>query len=144
MALDTDKASKSKARKSIDAGVGIRIRLRRKTVEVSQENLADHLGVSFQQVQKYEKGANRVSASVLVGIADALQTSVGHLVGEIENPDILGSAGALGLGSDTIAFLMSAHGIEMALAFAKIPMDQRQPLLALMRSMAVMGKETPE
>ncbi len=121
----------------IDVAAGVRIRLRRKAIRISQEKLADHLGVSFQQVQKYEKGANRVSLSMAVGIAEALQTSVGYLVGEIDNPDVLGNAAALGLGGDSIAFLMSMQGVEMALAFANIPLDQRQPLLALMRAMAV-------
>ena len=66
----------------IDIAVGHRIRVRRKWLGVSQSTLAEHLGVSFQQVQKYERGANRVSASMLVRIASKLDTSVGDLVGE--------------------------------------------------------------
>jgi transcriptional regulator with XRE-family HTH domain len=66
----------------IDVAVGHRIRVRRKWLGVSQSALADHLGVSFQQVQKYERGANRVSASMLVRIAQKLDTTVGELVGE--------------------------------------------------------------
>ncbi|MDP3749419.1 MAG: helix-turn-helix transcriptional regulator [Phenylobacterium sp.] len=66
----------------IDVAVGHRIRVRRKWLGISQSTLADHLGVSFQQVQKYERGANRVSASMLVKIAQKLDTSVGELVGE--------------------------------------------------------------
>ena len=50
--------------------------MRRKLLGVSQEWLADQLGLTFQQVQKYERGANRVSASKLYEIARALQTSV--------------------------------------------------------------------
>ena len=49
----------------IDVAVGHRIRVRRKWLGISQSTLADHLGVSFQQVQKYERGANRTSASML-------------------------------------------------------------------------------
>ncbi len=49
----------------VDIHVGKRIRARRKEVRVSQERLAEQLGLTFQQVQKYEKGANRVSASKL-------------------------------------------------------------------------------
>lgn len=66
----------------IDIAVGHRIRVRRKWLGISQSTLADHLGVSFQQVQKYERGANRVSASMLVRIGQKLETSVGELVGE--------------------------------------------------------------
>ena len=137
MAFDTGRDSEDQTPNPIDVAAGIRIRLRRKTLGISQETLADPLGITFQQIQKYEKGANRVSLSMAVGIAAALQTSVGYLVGEIDNPDVLGNAAALGLGGDSIAFLMSMQGVEMALAFANIPLDQRQPLLALMRAMAV-------
>jgi len=49
---------------------------------LSQSSLADVLGLTFQQIQKYERGANRVSASMLVKIAAKLETSVGALVGE--------------------------------------------------------------
>ena len=66
----------------IDLHVGARIRMRRKILGVSQERLADDLGLTFQQVQKYERGTNRVSASMLVRIAAKLQTTVGSLVGE--------------------------------------------------------------
>lgn len=70
----------------IDVAVGHRIRVRRKWLGISQSTLADHLGVSFQQVQKYERGANRVSASMLVKIAQKLDTSVAELVGENASP----------------------------------------------------------
>lgn len=70
----------------IDVAVGHRIRVRRKWLGISQSTLAEHLGVSFQQVQKYERGANRVSASMLVRIAQKLDTSVGELVGETPGP----------------------------------------------------------
>src|SRR3954468_5429255 len=62
----------------VDLHVGARIRMRRKLLGVSQERLADQLGLTFQQVQKYERGANRVSASKLYEIARALQTSVAY------------------------------------------------------------------
>lgn len=66
----------------IDIDVGHRIRVRRKWIGMSQSKLADHLGVSFQQVQKYERGANRVSASMLVRIAQKLETTGAALLGE--------------------------------------------------------------
>lgn len=66
----------------IDVGVGRRIRIRRLTQRVSQSQLGEYLQVSFQQIQKYERGANRVSASMLVRIAECLETTVAELVGE--------------------------------------------------------------
>jgi transcriptional regulator with XRE-family HTH domain len=68
----------------IDVEVGLRIRIRRKWMNLSQSALAEHLGLTFQQVQKYERGTNRVSASMLVRIAQKLDTTVGALVGEAE------------------------------------------------------------
>ena len=60
----------------IDRHVGLRIRLRRKVLGVSQERLADSIGLTFQQVQKYEKGANRIGASRLQQISHILQVPV--------------------------------------------------------------------
>ena len=65
-----------KAPNPVDVHVGRRIRDRRKEARISQEKLAEHLGLTFQQVQKYEKGANRVSASKLYEIASALNASI--------------------------------------------------------------------
>ena len=66
----------------IDIDVGARIRARRVFQGLSQTKLATALGLTFQQVQKYERGDNRVSASTLVRVAGALDTSVAALVGE--------------------------------------------------------------
>jgi transcriptional regulator with XRE-family HTH domain len=66
----------------IDLAVGAAVRARREALGVSQTALADALGLTFQQVQKYERGRNRMSASALVRTAAALGTSVGVLVGE--------------------------------------------------------------
>ena len=66
----------------VDIAIGARMRLRRKSLGISQGVLSERVGVSFQQIQKYERGANRVSGSMLVAIAAALDTSVGWLVGE--------------------------------------------------------------
>ena len=60
----------------VDRHVGLRIRMRRKEMGISQERLAEALGITFQQVQKYERGANRVSASKLYEIAAALRAPV--------------------------------------------------------------------
>lgn len=74
---------------AIDVDVGHRIRVRRNMLNLPQTALAETLGVSFQQVQKYERGSNRVSASMLVKIAASLETTVAELVGEVvgKQPD---------------------------------------------------------
>ena len=68
-----------KAPNPIDRHVGSRVRMRRMMLSMSQEKLGDALGLTFQQVQKYEKGTNRVGASRLSRIAAVLGVSVGEL-----------------------------------------------------------------
>jgi transcriptional regulator with XRE-family HTH domain len=60
----------------IDVHVGSRIRLRRTLLGISQERLAEAIGLTFQQVQKYERGMNRVSSSRLVDLANALDVTI--------------------------------------------------------------------
>jgi transcriptional regulator with XRE-family HTH domain len=66
----------------VDVCIGARIRMRRRALGLSQTQLAAALGVSFQQVQKYESGVNRIAASTLVRTAAALEMTVATLVGE--------------------------------------------------------------
>ncbi len=68
-------ATNKKEPRPVDKYVGSRIRLRRNMIGLSQETLGERIGLTFQQVQKYEKGSNRVGASRLQQIADVLQTS---------------------------------------------------------------------
>lgn len=71
----------------IDRRVGERIRRRRVLLGVTQDQLGDALGISYQQVQKYETGANRVSAGRLYQIAQTLETSVGSFFDELSSED---------------------------------------------------------
>ena len=66
----------------LELAIGARLRTRRRQLGLSQSELAETLGVSFQQVQKYERGANRIAASTLLAAARALKTTVAWLVGE--------------------------------------------------------------
>ena len=61
---------------SVDKKIGARVRVRRVEIGVSQQRLAELIGVTFQQVQKYESGANRIAAGRLLDIADALETPI--------------------------------------------------------------------
>lgn len=85
----------------IDVAVGARIRARRKARGLSQSGLAASLDLTFQQVQKYERGTNRISASKLVQTARVLDTTVAELVGEgdgasVEDPSVFQSLGVTG------------------------------------------------
>lgn len=85
----------------IDVHVGQRLRVRRTLLGMSQETLADAIGLTFQQVQKYEKGANRVSSSRLLDISNVLDVSVSYFFEEMsagvadQTPSMLWHADAL-------------------------------------------------
>lgn len=115
----------------VDRHVGLRIRMRRKEIGVSQERLAEALGITFQQVQKYERGANRVSASKLWEIARALKTTVTYFY------EGLGEQDANPTVSGTQDFLLTAEGMELMSAFPRIPKPAlRRKLVDLVRAVA--------
>jgi transcriptional regulator with XRE-family HTH domain len=68
----------------LDIALGARVRLRRKELRMSQGQLACALGITFQQIQKYEHGTNRISFSRLVGICEVLECSLADLISEID------------------------------------------------------------
>ncbi|MBO6900634.1 MAG: helix-turn-helix transcriptional regulator [Rhizobiaceae bacterium] len=106
----------------IDAHVGSRIRLRRNMLEMSQEKLGEMLGITFQQVQKYEKGTNRVGASRLQAIASILSVPPAFF---FEGAPGMDSEPSGGLAERTSAnyvvdFLSSTEGLRLNRAFVKI------------------------
>ena len=76
----------TKAPDPMDIALGAAVRIRRRTIGMSQEALAEQCGVSFQQIQKYENGANRISFSRLVQIARALKCRVVDLMDVLDGP----------------------------------------------------------
>jgi transcriptional regulator with XRE-family HTH domain len=119
----------------VDRHVGLRIRMRRKELGISQERLAESIGLTFQQVQKYERAANRVSASKLWEMSRALSTSTSYfyegLGDTIEAPGSNLSREAM---QD---FLLTPEGIELAAVFPKVAKGRvRRKLLELVRAMA--------
>ncbi|WP_333587979.1 helix-turn-helix domain-containing protein [Phenylobacterium sp.] len=120
----------------VDRHVGLRIRLRRKELGVSQEKLAEAIGLTFQQVQKYERAANRVSASKLWEMARALKTSVAYFYEGLGDPTL--SNGPEEDGRDSVHdFLLTPEGMELAALFPKVRQARvRRRLLDLVRTMA--------
>ena len=133
----TDDTSRSP--NPIDIHVGRRVRQRRKAMGVTQERLADDLGLTFQQVQKYERGANRVSASKLYEIAVALQTGTEYFFEGLADPSSLktGGGGAEPESEKFVnAFLMSTEGLELAELFSRLKSPRlRKRIVELVRSM---------
>lgn len=116
----------------IDIHVGSRIRLRRTMLGMSQEKLGDSLGITFQQVQKYEKGANRVGASRLQHIAEILNVPIPFF--------FEGSPGSLEDDSQAASnsdFMNSKECVALAAAFSGIEDKRvRQSILSLVRSLS--------
>jgi transcriptional regulator with XRE-family HTH domain len=114
---------------AIDAYVGARLRSRRVELSLSQEKLGRHLGVTFSQVQKYEKGSNRIGAGRLYHLATLLGVTVQYF---FEGLDDLQPVPP-GEGGDAAA----GDGLRLQEAFGRITdPDARQALLALASSMA--------
>ena len=117
----------------VDIHVGGKIRIQRKTQGISQSALAETLGLTFQQIQKYERGSNRVSASKLFEIANTLQVSIGYFFEGLERT----AAGVVSIQDESslILELMSErHGAELAKAFVLMSPQQRLGLLNIARS----------
>lgn len=129
------KKQKAHPRESLplDKFVGARIRMARITAGLSQDALGDKLGVSFQQVQKYEKGVNRVSASRLSQIGAALGQTVQWFLDEPET--------AAGRTQDEVMtrLLSTARGRELATNYLAAADPAQQQLLSLSRTFAQMA-----
>jgi transcriptional regulator with XRE-family HTH domain len=121
----------------IDIHVGARIRLRRQLLKMSQERLGDDLGVTFQQVQKYERGANRVGASRLYRLSRVLEVPVQFFFEGLGE-----KSAASGMAEDdqtplVYDFIQSADGVSLAESFSRIKDAKvRRRVLELVRTLA--------
>jgi transcriptional regulator with XRE-family HTH domain len=104
------------ADRAVDNHVGSRVRMRRMMLSMSQESLGDAIGVTFQQVQKYEKGRNRISASRLQRISQILQVPVPFFFEGAPG----GAAGTAETPSYLREFLASSDGLALMRAFTRI------------------------
>src|SRR5687768_2743408 len=120
-----------------DIHVGSRVKMRRMMLKMSQEKLGDGLGITFQQVQKYEKGTNRISSSRLMQISNILQVPVPFF--------FEGAPGQQSKGATTTAtspgyvndFLASRDGLALVKAFAQIKSTKlRRGVVALVEEIA--------
>lgn len=130
----------------IDVHVGSRVRLRRMMLGMSQEKLGEHLGITFQQIQKYEKGTNRIGASRLQAIARVMNVPVSFF---FEDAPVLtpvvpadGSAPVAGFQeaqstSYVVDFLSSSEGLQLNKAFVRIKEPKiRRKVVDLVRALA--------
>ena len=110
----------------VDAHVGKRIRHRRWMVGMTQQQLADKVGIKFQQIQKYETGMNRVSASRLWDIADALGVQISFFFEGLD----AASAAARAVEGDILG---DKEALELVRSYYSIPEAQRRRLFDLAR-----------
>lgn len=137
-----DDGGGNKRANSVDVHIGNRVRLRRLLLGMSQEKLGEQLDVTFQQVQKYERGANRISAGRLLGLSHVLGVRVdyffdGLVADGVANPGFAEQPqeeAALQL------FLNTREGLELNRAFQRITdPTKRRALLDLVKAMAGEG-----
>jgi transcriptional regulator with XRE-family HTH domain len=109
-----------------DIVVGTRIRIRRKQLGMTQTSLADRLGITFQQVQKYEKGANRVGASRLADVAQVLEIPISFF---FPQPDSIDSP------DEVLSLLSDPQALELQRAFALVTSaTMRKAIVGLARA----------
>src|SRR5262245_7724692 len=129
----------NKAAQPIDAHVGTRIRFRRNLLAISQTDMAERIGVTFQQVQKYERGTNRIGASRLIKICEVLEVSPEWLFegapgttpkAPAEKPPSRGVEAALA------SFRMDNLAPRLLMAWTRLPADTKRSMVALMTALA--------
>ena len=124
---------------TVDSHVGTRVRLRRMLLGMSQEKLGESLGLTFQQVQKYEKGVNRIGASRLFDLAQVLGVPVQFFYDELGHNDHASPINGFAERTETyvVDFLGSREGLELNKAFVRITDPKvRRSVLDLVRSLA--------
>ncbi|ASY61518.1 Transcriptional regulator [Sinorhizobium sojae CCBAU 05684] len=123
----------------IDIHVGSRIRLRRTMLGMSQEKLGESLGITFQQIQKYEKGTNRVGASRLQNIATILNVPVSFFFEDApgEGTGVHSGTGEPSSSNYVVDFLSSSEGLQLNRAFVRISDPKvRRKLVDLVKALA--------
>ena len=119
----------------IDVQVGNRVRIRRMLIGMSQERLGDLLGLTFQQVQKYEKGVNRIGAGRLFEVSRILNVPVDFFYEGLNAANQSGESDAVA--PPVMEFVSSGEGLQLSLAFMKIKDAKvRKRVLDLVKSLA--------
>jgi transcriptional regulator with XRE-family HTH domain len=119
----------------VDVEVGQRIRVLRNDARVSQTVLAEELGVTFQQVQKYEKGLNRVGAGRLTKIAGVLGVAVSKLLGLDEEPSA--TSRERGDAASPLQLLTTPGALRLLRAYAKLEEGvMRRSIVAMVENVA--------
>ena len=125
-----DKHVRARRADSRDAEVGRRVRSRRLECRLSQTELADRIGVTFQQVQKYEKGVNRIGAGRLQRISEALEVPISFFFGG--QPGGSSARETSGNAESIFGFMQTSGAVRIVKAFHKIKSRKARQLLVEM------------
>ncbi|MEM1315790.1 MAG: helix-turn-helix transcriptional regulator [Pseudomonadota bacterium] len=115
----------------VDAHVGKRVRHRRWMVGMTQQQLGEKVGIKFQQIQKYETGMNRISASRLWDIAQALDVSISYFFEGLSEDALAEAEGSVDAGRGDL--LADKEALELVRSYYAIPENQRRRLFDLAR-----------
>ena len=123
------KLLKQRSVTTMDALIGQRLRTRRMEQHMSQADLGEQIGVTFQQVQKYEKGVNRIGAVRLQQVANILETDVNYFMGDMAN-------GKPRAPTKLSAFMATKDGIEIVEAMMRLEKPElRRSVISLARTL---------
>ncbi|MDF2235547.1 helix-turn-helix transcriptional regulator [Albimonas sp. CAU 1670] len=117
----------------VDAHVGKRVRHRRWMMGMTQQQLGDMVGIKFQQIQKYETGMNRISASRLWDIAKALEVPINYFFEGLEAESLSDAAEAETTNAARGDLLADKEALELVRSYYAIPENQRRRLFDLAR-----------
>lgn len=126
----------AKVPNTLDAALGTAVRVRRRSMGFSQENLADACGISFQQIQKYENGHNRISFSRLMQIAAALQCKAADLMAGLDAGD------DEPLDPDLHHRLQTPGALELLALYQGLTSEERSTLLTFLRTLGAPASGT--
>ena len=132
----------------IDLHVGSKVKLRRMLLGMSQENLGDRIGLTFQQIQKYEKGTNRICASRLFELANALGVNVQFFYDGAPGTETTSAVAGFAENADldhVESFMTNRESIELNRAFTKISNPKiRRSIVDLVCALAAHNTIEPE
>ncbi|AYD00641.1 helix-turn-helix domain-containing protein [Neorhizobium sp. NCHU2750] len=137
-------ADQSSGPHPVDKEVGRRIRLRRQQLRLSQTALGAGIGLSFQQVQKYERGLNRVSISVLYQIANVLDVPMAYFFDTLPHPND-GRCDILEQKAETrCAYVATEEGQRLVDSFLRLPKQVRPKMIAMLNTLGASCETTSE
>jgi transcriptional regulator with XRE-family HTH domain len=142
--ISTGRRQKADKPNPVDVHVGSRVRLRRTLLGMSQEKLGDAIGLTFQQVQKYERGANRIGASRLYDLARVLDVPVAYFFEELSDGSATAGTGDHATEPFQSNPMMKRETLELVRAYLRITDPQiKRRLFELAKALAAFSGAAP-